>query len=195
MLDSLYHPTRFVHYSAEIVPADILAWREHLHTVKKSSASTVALKLSVIRSMYDYLLLAGYVSTNPALAKLVPPPSLPEDLRGRALLPKEVRHLLSGPDRSRPDGARDYALLLLMLKTSLRVTSTTGRQGRVSQMTKMNRRRLRALPVKHEMTAEDVARAVADPTNFTPLCLPARLPPRGFAGLPLKLYRGKIFDS
>lgn len=116
---------RFRH-PAEIAPADILAWREHLRTVKKSSAATVALKLSVIRSMYDYLQLAGYVSTNPALTKLVPPPALPEDLRGRALTLKEVRHLLSGPDRSRPDGARDYALLLLMLKTSLRVSEACG---------------------------------------------------------------------
>lgn len=109
-------------HPAEIPAAEILAWREHLRTVKKASAATVALKLSVIRSMYDYLQLAGHVSTNPALTKLVPPPSLPEDLRGRALLPKEVRHLLTGPDRARPEGARDYALLLLMLKTSLRVS-------------------------------------------------------------------------
>jgi site-specific recombinase XerD len=113
-------------HPAEITPVEMLAWREHLATVKKRSAATIALKLSVIRSMYDYLLLAGYVSTNPALTKLVPPPALSEDLRGRALLPKEVRHLLSGPDRADPVGARDYALLLLMLKTSLRVSEACG---------------------------------------------------------------------
>jgi integrase len=52
----------------------------------------------------------------------VPPPALPEDLRGRALSPKEVRYLLSGPDQEKQEGARDYALLLLLLRTSLRVS-------------------------------------------------------------------------
>jgi integrase/recombinase XerD len=47
---------------------------------------------------------------------------VPEDLSGRALSVKEVRYLLSGPDREKPAGVRDYALLLLMLRTSLRVT-------------------------------------------------------------------------
>lgn len=67
-------------------------------------------------------MVGGYVPANPALAKLVPPPAVPEDLSGRALSAKEVRYLLSGPDREKPEGARDYALLLLMLRTSLRVT-------------------------------------------------------------------------
>jgi integrase/recombinase XerD len=52
----------------------------------------------------------------------VPPPAVPEDLRGRALTAKEVRYLLSGPNQEKADGARDYALLLLMLRTSIRVS-------------------------------------------------------------------------
>jgi site-specific recombinase XerD len=32
-----------------------------------------------------------------------------------------VRYLLSGPDRGKPEGARDYALMLIMLRLSLRV--------------------------------------------------------------------------
>ncbi|MGB7922037.1 MAG: tyrosine-type recombinase/integrase [Pyrinomonadaceae bacterium] len=107
-------------HPAEITPADILRWRDRLIRDRKS-ASTVTFKLSVIRSMFDYLKIGGYVHANPALTKMVPPPALSEDLRGRALTVKEVTYLLSGPNRETAEGARDYALLLLMLRTSLRV--------------------------------------------------------------------------
>lgn len=45
---------------AEITTGDVLNFRDHLMTAKKS-ASTVTFKLSVIRSMFDYLRLSGYV--------------------------------------------------------------------------------------------------------------------------------------
>ncbi|HYG10625.1 MAG TPA: tyrosine-type recombinase/integrase [Pyrinomonadaceae bacterium] len=109
----------------EITSQDVQRWRDHLITEKKS-ASTVAFKLSIVRSLFDYLQAGGYVTRNPALSKLVPPPAIPEDLRGRALTAKEVRYLLSGPDREQATGARDYALLLLMLRTSIRVSEACG---------------------------------------------------------------------
>ena len=108
-------------HPAEINQGDVQRWRDHLILLKKSDA-TVRLKLSVIRSMFDYLKIAGIVQSNPALTKLVRPPEQSEDLRGRALTNKEVSYLLSGPDQTATDGARDYALMLLMLRTSLRVS-------------------------------------------------------------------------
>lgn len=108
-----------------ISTADVLKWRDKLIEEKKSAA-TVAFKLSVIRTLFDYLQAGGYAASNPALSKLVPPPTTPEDLRGRALTASEVRHLLGGPDRAKSEGARDYALMLLMLKTSLRVSEACG---------------------------------------------------------------------
>src|SRR2546423_1230962 len=107
-------------HPAEVTPQDVQQWRDQL-IGQKRSASTVAFKLSVVRSLFDYLQVGGYVSRNPALSKLVPPPAIPEDLRGRALTAKEVRYVLSGPDREKAEGARDYALLL-MLRTSIRVS-------------------------------------------------------------------------
>jgi integrase/recombinase XerD len=107
------HPT-------EVVPADVLVWRDYLRS-RRNRAATVSFKLSVIRSFFEYLKAGGVVLLNPASTKLVTPPELPTEPAGRALTSKEVRYLLSGPDRSKPEGARDYALMLVMLRLSLRV--------------------------------------------------------------------------
>src|ERR1051325_4889284 len=108
------HPTQVTH-------RQVIQYRDHLIN-KKKSANTIALRLSVIRSFYDYLVADGMVERNPASTKLVSTPPISDTPSGRALTPKEVRHLLAGPDRSTPGGARDYALMLLMLRLSLRVT-------------------------------------------------------------------------
>jgi site-specific recombinase XerD len=104
----------------EIKPIDVIKWRDSLIENRKSAA-TVYFKLSVVRSLFEYLKAAGFVQNNPALTKLVTPPKLSEDLRGRALTIKEVSYILSGPDQAKPEGARDYAILLTLLRTSLRV--------------------------------------------------------------------------
>src|SRR5215210_1720769 len=50
----------------EIAPQDVQRWRDRLITEKKS-ASTIAFKLSIVRSLFDYLQVSGYVTRNPAL--------------------------------------------------------------------------------------------------------------------------------
>ena len=111
---------RFRHPS-EINHGDVQRWRDSLIENRKSAA-TVRLKLSVVRSLFDYLKIAGLIESNPALTKLVRPPAQSEDLRGRALTNSEVNYLLAGPDQITAEGSRDYALILLMLRTSLRVS-------------------------------------------------------------------------
>ena len=108
-------------HPAEVVPNDVVFWRDRLRAQRKSAA-TVAFKLSVVRSFFEYLKAAGAIQLNPASTKLVSPPELPSEPAGRALSAREVRYLLSGPDRERPEGARDYALMLVMLRLSLRVS-------------------------------------------------------------------------
>ena len=88
------HPT-------EVVPDDVLRWRDHLRAGRKR-ASTVAFKLSVVRAFFEYLKAGGIVSLNPASTKLVAVPEVPDEPAGRALTPKEVRHLLSGRIARRP---------------------------------------------------------------------------------------------
>jgi site-specific recombinase XerD len=114
---------RFVQgkHPSEVTPNDVQFWRDHLRARRKRPA-TVSFKLSVIRSFFEYLKAGGVVLLNPASTKLVSPPELPTEPAGRALTAKEVRYLLSGPDREKAEGARDYALMLVMLRLSLRVS-------------------------------------------------------------------------
>jgi integrase/recombinase XerD len=109
----------FIHPSY-VTPKHVISYRDHM-TRNKKSTNTINLRISVIRSLFDYLVADGSIERNPASTKLVSTPPLSTTPSGRALTPKEVRYLLAGPDRSKPEGARDYALMLLMLRLSLRV--------------------------------------------------------------------------
>ena len=108
-------------HPADVAPAEVLRWRDALRTQRKSAA-TVAFKLSVIRSFFEHLRAAGAVALNPAATRLVPPPEVSSQPAGHALTAKEVRYLLAGPDRGKAEGARDYCLMLVMLRLSLRVS-------------------------------------------------------------------------
>lgn len=143
---------------AEIKPIDVIRWRDSLIENKKSAA-TVSFKLSVIRSLFEYLKAGGFVQSNPALAKVVTPPNLSEDLRGRALTVKEVNNLLSGPDREKPEGARDYAIFLTLLRTIVRVaeicnlksSSIRWSHGRWTLKFKIKGGRERTIPLPKEV--------------------------------------------
>lgn len=112
----------------EVVPAHVINYRDHLRINKRRKANTVATKLAIIRSFFEYLKAGGIIQLNPASTKLVTPPELPTEPRGRALTPKEVRYLLSGPDRNKAPVARDYAMMLVMLRLSLRLAEVSALQ-------------------------------------------------------------------
>ncbi|MBA3241087.1 MAG: tyrosine-type recombinase/integrase [Acidobacteria bacterium] len=115
---------RFVgRHLLSVTEREVHAWRDSL-LLHGQLNQTVASKLSTVRSFYAYLLKVcpQYVTLNPADQQLVLPPRIPNTLKGRALTPKEVRYMLVGPDMNTPEGARDYALMLLMLRLSLRVS-------------------------------------------------------------------------
>jgi integrase/recombinase XerD len=109
-----------------VTEREVLVWRDTLLHNGQSN-QTVASKLSTLRSLYSYLqkVYPDLLKVNPADAQLVPPPRIPNALKGRALTNNEVQYLLVGPDRKTPEGARDYAMLLLMLRLSLRVSEVS----------------------------------------------------------------------
>ena len=157
----IFHNSR---HPVDISPFDVIRWRDTLIRLG-NRPSTVATKLSVIRSFFDYLRAAGVLDKNPASTRLVPPPDLPEGLSGRALTPKEVRYLLAGPERETATGARDYARIMLMSRTflrvseaaSIRVSSFHWTQGRWTLKVKVKGGRERTIPVP-----QDVKKAIDD---------------------------------
>jgi integrase/recombinase XerD len=119
-------------HPSHVSPALVIAYRDNLRINKRRKPNTVATKLAIVRSFFEYLRAGGVITVNPASTKLVTPPELPTNPQGRALTAKEVRYLLSSPDRSRVEGARDYAILLVMLRLSLRLAEVS--QLRVSSI-------------------------------------------------------------
>ncbi|MBA3441162.1 MAG: tyrosine-type recombinase/integrase [Pyrinomonadaceae bacterium] len=110
----------------------VLGWRDQMAEAHLRPA-TISTKLAILRSYFEYLRAGGELASNPAATRLVPPPRLPEESPGRALSSKEVRYLLAGPDRREATGARDYALMMLMLRTSIRVSEAVGLRVSVFQ--------------------------------------------------------------
>ena len=84
--------------------------------LSKLKPAIVSQKLPIIRSFYTSLKLAGYCDRNPGDPRLVPPPLAEDESDARALSTKEVNYLVAGPDRKAPNGARDYAILLCLLR-------------------------------------------------------------------------------
>lgn len=99
----------------------VINWRETMNR-KGSRPATVRTKLAAVRSFYEHLKHLGLIQNNPASVFLVPPPRIGDDPKGRALDARQVRLLLELPRRETIAGARDYALMLLMLRTFLRVS-------------------------------------------------------------------------
>ncbi|MCZ7582107.1 MAG: site-specific tyrosine recombinase XerD [Deltaproteobacteria bacterium] len=93
------------------------------------SARTVARNLIAVRGFFKFLLTEGIVATDPA--ELVGLPKLRRDLPD-VLSESEVEALLAAPNRGKPAGLRDAAMLELLYATGLRVSELVAlKLGRV----------------------------------------------------------------
>lgn len=108
-------------FPAEITDEDVIGWRDRMKQAGRKE-NTIKTKLACVRSFFEYLHKKGFIAHNPANKYLVPPPRIADFLSGRALEPKEIKYLLALPRIDEIIGARDYALMLLMLRTFMRVS-------------------------------------------------------------------------
>lgn len=105
----------------QITSETVTAWREWMKAQGRK-ANTVKTKLAAVRSFFEHLKHLGIIEHNPASVFLVPPPKVGNDPKGRALTPSQVRLLLELPKKDTIIGSRDLALILLMVRTFMRVS-------------------------------------------------------------------------
>jgi len=105
-----------------IEPADIRAFAVHLHDLQEKR-STVARKISALRSFFAWMRREGFVEGNPA--RDVVSPRLERKVP-RFLDQSEIARLVESPDETTLTGARDRAILELLYATGMRVSELTG---------------------------------------------------------------------
>lgn len=103
---------------------DHVVVREYLGTLfGKKNPTSIARKLSSIRSFFNFCIRKGEIKANPA--KEVPAPKVPKRIP-KFLTVDEVFALLDCPDTNAALGRRDKAILELLYASGLRVSELVG---------------------------------------------------------------------
>ena len=106
------------HSLAQVTPLEVESHIRRLTVLGKSPA-TVTRSLASIKSFYNYLLLQGEVSGNPA--RSVAPAKVERKLP-QILTSREVELFLAQPEPTDAKGCRDRAMLELLYATGIRVS-------------------------------------------------------------------------
>lgn len=124
------NPTHIEHMT-RILPADVTAWRDHLMTAggrpdeegnpTPAANSTVARKMTALRSFFSFLQSYGYRGANPAHPHFVTTPSVSQEGQTPGIPPKQMTLLLDAPDYEHPEGIRDRAILAVFAYMAIRV--------------------------------------------------------------------------
>lgn len=110
--------------SLQISDIDHAIIREYLATLfGKKNPTSIARKLSSLRSFFGFCLKKGHIKTNPA--KEVPAPKVPKRVP-KFLTVDEVFALLDLPETTGVLGRRDKAILELLYASGLRVSELVG---------------------------------------------------------------------
>lgn len=104
----------------------ITAFLDHLETERHNSPRTRNLRLTAIRSLFAYASLRHPEHAAVIQRVLAIPPKRFDKPIVSFLTAPEIDALIEAPDRTRWEGRRDRALLLLTVQTGLRVSELTG---------------------------------------------------------------------
>ena len=111
---------------ADLNTDTISAFLDHLETARHNSPRTRNLRLTAIRSLFAYASLRHPEHAADIQHVLAIPPKRFDKPIVSFLTSTEIDALVDAPDRSRWEGRRDRALLLLTVQTGLRVSELTG---------------------------------------------------------------------
>jgi len=101
--------------------ADIIAFLDHLETIRKNGIGTRNIRLSAIHSFFRYIATLYPEHLDQSQRVLSIPFKRASTRTVEYLEFEEIRAVLDAIDRSTTDGRRDYALLALMFNTGARV--------------------------------------------------------------------------
>lgn len=100
----------------------VLAFLDQLESTRHNTASTRNCRLAAIRGLVHHLLHHDVSRAGQYQRILAIQPKRTRTRAIQYLEPEQVRAVLAQPDRRRPRGLRDYALLLLLYNTGARVS-------------------------------------------------------------------------
>lgn len=137
---------------AQVTPATISAYQEHLRTFRKPDGGALAAgtqigRLVALRGFFDWLRRTGRIAVDPAAD--VELPKEPRRMPRATLNESEVHRLLEVPDIADPLGVRDRAILELLYSTGIRRTELAR-----LELGDFNRER-RTIEIRHEKGAND----------------------------------------
>lgn len=110
----------------DLGPDTICAFLDHLETERHNGPRTRNLRLTAIRSLFAYASLRHPEHAALIQRVLAVPPKRFDKPIVSFLTGEEVDALVAAPDRTRWEGRRDRALLLVAVQTGLRVSELTG---------------------------------------------------------------------
>jgi len=112
----------------EITPEDVEAYKSHLEATG-SAASTIYQRISIISQFFEYAISKAIIRYNPVPKgrwrnSFRPKPYSSEKVK--SLSPQDVKKFLEAIDRETIQGARLYAMSLVMLHTGMRASEVCG---------------------------------------------------------------------
>lgn len=110
----------------DLDPDTICAFLDHLEAERRNSPRTRNLRLTAIRSLFAYASLRHPEHAALIQRVLAIPPKRFDKPIVSFLTATEIDALINAPDRTRWEGRRDRALLLVAVQTGLRVSELTG---------------------------------------------------------------------